>query len=100
MIIRAGKRLTAPNPTLRPTLDEPTMADWDAMSEMTPANHGPREQPRSPKIASNPNISVPPFGMFAAVKLKVPGHIRLTDSPQSAHPNRESIGKGLKTVII
>ena len=50
-----------------------------------PINAGPTEQPTSPNTAKMPNIAVPPFGYAAEVSENVPGHMRLTEKPHSAH---------------
>lgn len=54
--------------------------------ETKPTTAGPAEHPRSPARARNANIAVPPLGQLAAARLKLPGHIMPTDSPQRAQP--------------
>ena len=63
-----------------------------------PINAGPTEQPTSPNTAKMPNIAVPPFGYAAEVSENVPGHMRLTENPHSAHESRESHGFSNKAV--
>lgn len=62
---------------------------WKALGgqlETKPTTAGPAEHPRSPARARNANIAVPPLGQLAAARLKLPGHIMPTDSPQRAQP--------------
>ena len=63
-----------------------------------PINAGPTEQPTSPNTAKMPNIAVPPYGYAAEVSENVPGHMRLTEKPHSAHESRESHGFSNKAV--
>ena len=76
---------------------ETTGSFWET-SDTTPDSHGPSEPPRSPKIASMPNIAVPPRGNVREDRLNTPGHIKLTESPVSAQPSSEKIGHGENTV--
>ena len=70
-----------------------------AMSEINPVSQGPSEQPISPNTASIPNIAVPEPGNLSALRLKVPGHIRLTERPQKAEPISDNSGQGANTVV-
>ena len=82
-----GKTAAAKIPILKLSLNNP---------EMLPTSVGPPEQPRSPPNANNANIAVPPLGMAAAARLKVPGHIIPTDRPQTAHASKLICGIGIK----
>ena len=63
-----------------------------AAFETKPIRVGPAEQPMSPARAKSANIVVPPLLIFAAQRLKVPGHIIPTDRPQRAQPTNENTG--------
>ena len=51
-----------------------------------PTMYGPMEPPRSPAIASNANIAVPPSGILPEVMLIVPGHMIPTEKPHRMQP--------------
>ena len=70
-----------------------------AVSDIIPVSIGPTEQPKSPKIASTPNIAAPPLGKFSEANESIPGHIRLTERPVKAQPASEIIGEGESEVI-
>ena len=42
--------------------------------------------PKSPAMASNANIAVPPAGIFLDVILIVPGHMIPTENPHTIQP--------------
>lgn len=63
-----------------------------AKSLTLPAINGPKEQPISPQRARILNIVAPEFGNLFDAKVKVPGHIQLTENPQIAHANRDIYG--------
>jgi hypothetical protein len=101
MAIIKGKAVAANSPDLRPICSRfKLLADQKfrlflaltTESEIKPAIQGPREQPRSPKIARMPNIMVPPLGKAELVRLKVPGHIKLTDRPHRPQASKDSMG--------
>src|SRR5690554_1236158 len=104
--IRTGKIIPTNRPARRAPCSRPkpyaplqrcTSAERWLKSETKPVSHGPTEAPRSPKIAKMPNMAVPPLGNLAEVRLKVPGHIRLTDNPHRAAAKRDIEGIGENT---
>ena len=67
-------------------------------SDTIPVSHGPAAHPKSPPSASNANIAVPPDGYPPAVRLNIPGHMRLTVNPQREQPSRDIAGTGANAV--
>ena len=65
-----------------------------------PTRLGPMEPPRSPAIASNANIAVPPLGNFFDEMLIDPGHMIPTEKPQNMHPKRLIMGLADSEAII
>ena len=59
-----------------------------------PTMYGPMEPPRSPAMASNANIAVPPSGILPEVMLIVPGHMIPTENPHTTQPMRFRSGFG------
>ena len=57
-----------------------------AVLDTSPTTVGPREQPTSPPRASSAAMAVPPLGIRAQDRLKVPGHRIPTDSPHRPQP--------------
>ena len=100
-----GKTIAAKRPARRATCSASipvlSKSHWDsaAASETNPVSHGPAEQPMSPPMAISANRAVPALGSASAAITSVPGHIRLTDNPQTPHASRESIGHGEKTTV-
>ena len=69
----------------RPTLI-PARILFPAFCVMRPTMPGPMLPPKSPAIASNANIAVPPVGNFLEEILIVPGHIIPTENPHTIQP--------------
>ena len=84
----SGKRV----PTRSPRWSEPKE------SAASPQSQGPVEQPMSPQTARSPKSEVPPCGYLAAMRLRVPGQRRLTESPARAQPTSERAGQGARVV--
>ncbi len=61
----------------------PAFKSFPERPDISPANVGPAEQPRSPARASKANIAVPPPRMRAEARLNVPGQKIPTAKPQT-----------------
>lgn len=57
-----------------------------------PTRPGPKAPPRSPAMASNANMAVPPAGSYREQILIVPGHIIPTENPHKIQPTRPRTG--------
>jgi len=57
-----------------------------------PTRPGPAAPPRSPAIARNANIAVPPLGSLFERMLMVPGHMIPTEKPHRIQPVRQITG--------
>ena len=77
-----GKIQAKPIPILRLSLKSPAIS---------PTSPGPIEPPKSPAIASNANMAVPPVGNFFVEILIVPGHMIPTEKPHTIQPISPSI---------
>ena len=66
--------------------------------DISPANVGPPEPPRSPDKASIANRAVPPFLIVEVALLKVPGQRIPTENPHIAQPARFTQGIGTKAM--